>query len=87
MLEQLTQYPYLRDTLVLLDILNLTANAVFSWLSRGRIFTSTFIVERALGGSKARNERAVFARTEKGLNRVLTSVKNRVIMLAVEDDG
>ena len=55
---------------------------LFSLESFGRILASTFIVLRAFPGKKDRNRRAVFARGEKGLKAVVTSVKYLVIILA-----
>jgi hypothetical protein len=43
----------------------------------------TMPLARAFGGRKERKIRAAFARVEKGLNFVVTSVMNRVIMVAV----
>src|SRR6266702_8258894 len=52
-----------------------------SLLYRDRICVSIFIEERAFGGRRARNNRAVLPRGEKGLNFARTSVRNRVIMV------
>lgn len=62
------------------DILNFKLSRIGSLLVRGSILTSTFIVDRALGGRSARKLRAVFARGEKGLKVVETLVRNLVIM-------
>ena len=64
------------------DVLNLTLMKLFSLESFGRILASTFIVLRAFPGKKERNRRAVFARGEKGLKAVVTSVKYLVIISA-----
>lgn len=62
------------------DVLNLMLMKLFSLEILGRILLSTFMVERAFPGKKERNRRAVFARGEKGLNAVVTSVKYLVII-------
>lgn len=51
--------------------------------ARGSSWVVIFMpLARAVGGRKERKTRAAFARGEKGLNRVVTSVMNRVIMAA-----
>ena len=52
-----------------------------SLLPRGNSFVVIFIVCLAFGGKCARKTRHVFARLEKGLNFVETSVMNLVIMV------
>ena len=64
------------------DALNLMLMKLLSLETLGRILVSTFMVERAFPGKKERNRRAVFARGEKGLNAVVTSVKYLVIIAA-----
>jgi hypothetical protein len=67
-----------------LRILNLTARLAGSLLARGSILDSTFIPsDRAFGGMSERNRRAGFERKEKGLKVTRTSVRNRVIMVAM----
>ena len=65
-----------------LDVLNFMLMKLFSLEILGRILVSTFMVERAFPGKKERNRRAVFARGEKGLKAVVTSVKYLVIISA-----
>jgi hypothetical protein len=65
-------------------VLNVTARLAGSLLLRGSIFDSTFMpFMRAFGGMSERNNRADFERREKGLNVTRTSVRNRVIIMAV----
>jgi hypothetical protein len=64
--------------------LNLTQIVLFSSDNLGNTFVSILTVCRAFAGKRARNNRAVFALGEKGLKAVLTSVKNRVIMISAD---
>jgi hypothetical protein len=65
-------------------VLNFTASLAGSLLVRGSILDSIFIPsERAFGGISDRNSRAGFERRENGLKVTRTSVRNRVIMLAM----
>jgi hypothetical protein len=66
-------------------VLNFTARLAGSLLLRGSILDSTFMPsERALDGMSERKSRAGFERGEKGLKDTRTSVRNRVIMVAVK---
>jgi hypothetical protein len=67
------------------NILNFRSNTGFSVLSLGSCVTEIFMICRALGGRIARNIRAVFARCEKGLNFIVTSERNRGIIVALSD--
>lgn len=62
-------------------LLNLTSTKLGSLDIRGNSLVVTFMVWRASGGRKDRNNRAVLALGEKGLKTVETSVRNRVIIL------
>lgn len=50
-------------------------------LALGNCATEIFIVCRAFGGSNERNIRAALDLGEKGLNFIVTSVRNRGIMM------
>jgi hypothetical protein len=66
----------------------LTPRLAGSLLYRGSIFDSIFMPSaRAFGGIKERKRRAGLERGEKGLNVTRTSVRNLVIIAAVEDGG
>jgi hypothetical protein len=69
------------------DIPNVNCKVGGSLLSRGRSLVLIFIVERASGGRRDRNMRAVFARGENGLKAVVTDVRNLVIILMSLDCG
>lgn len=62
-------------------LLNFKANVAFSSLALGNCATEIFIVCRAFGGSNERNMRAALDLGEKGLNFIVTSVRNRGIMV------
>ncbi len=66
------------------NVLNFTQMELFSLDDLGSIFVSILTVCRAFAGKRARNIRAVFALGEKGLKAVLTSVRNRVIMISID---
>lgn len=69
----------------MVDILNLTPRLAGSVLVRGNILDSMFMPSaRAFGGMSDRNSLAGFERGLKGLKVTRTSVRNRVIMTAVE---
>lgn len=51
----------------------------------GRIFVFILIACRAPAGKRARNIRAVFALGENGLKTAETSVRNRVIMILIDE--
>ena len=69
-------------------VLNLTPKLACSLLSRGSILDSIFIPSaRAFGGINERKRRAGFERGEKGLKVTRTSVRNLVIIAAMEDGG
>lgn len=69
-------------------VLNLTPKLAGSLLSRGSILDSIFMPSaRAFGGINERKRRAGFERGEKGLKVTRTSVRNLVIIAAVEDGG
>lgn len=71
-----------------IDVLNFTSSVAGSLLVRGSILVSIFMPSaRAFGGIRDRKSRAGFARGEKGLNWTRTSVRNRVIMLAIVQLG
>lgn len=61
-------------------LLNFKLRKLPSLLSLGNSLVLIFIVCRALDGRWERKIRHVFARDEKGLNRVETSVMNLVII-------
>ena len=63
-------------------LLNLRFNTLFSLVSRGKSDALIFIVVRASAGKCAMNIRQVFPGLEKGLNLVVTSVMNLVIIVA-----
>jgi hypothetical protein len=66
-------------------VLNLTPRLAGSLLSRGSILDSIFMPSaRAFGGINERKRRAGLERGEKGLNVTRTSVRNLVIIAAVE---
>jgi hypothetical protein len=62
-------------------LLNFSCTKLGSLEALGNNFVVTFMLCRASGGRKERNNRAVFARGEKGLKTVDTSVMNLVIMV------
>jgi hypothetical protein len=64
--------------------LNFTQMELLSLDSLGSILVSILTVCRAFEGKRARNIRAVFALGEKGLKIVVTSVRNRVIMISID---
>lgn len=65
-------------------VLNLISSVALSLLVRGSSFDWTVMpLARALAGMSDRNKRAGFERGLKGLKATRTSVRNRVIMLAV----
>lgn len=76
-----------RLRLIFLPSLNVRSRWAGSVLDRGSIFVSIFIPSnRALGGINERNRRAGLARAENGLNLTRTSVRKRVIMVAVKEE-
>jgi len=65
-------------------VLNFTPNVAFCVLVRGSMVDWTSMpLARASAGMSERNNRAGFERGLKGLNATRTSVRNRVIMMAV----
>lgn len=66
------------------NLLNFRFRKLASLLSLDSNFVLIFIVCRAFGGRCDRKTRQVFARGEKGLNLVETSVMNLVIIVAPE---